>query len=110
QMAVADPAAAVNFPAIPRLHLAVLAVARREVFVPTLFAYEGQQPVALRAPYAALADAATPPDLWALVRSSHDRAEAEGGRQALQQYDFVAVVGGRLPDVPQTACFRSFFK
>jgi hypothetical protein len=110
KMAVAYPATAVNFTPVPELHLAVLAVARREAFVPTLFAYEGQQPVAFRAPYAALANAATPPELWTLVRASRDRAEAEGGRQALQQYDFVAIVGGRLPDVPRPVCLRSFFK
>jgi len=110
KMAVAYPATAVNFTQIPELHLALLAVTRREAFVPTVFAYEGQQPVALRPPYAALANATTPPELWALVRASRDTAETEGGRQALQQYDFVAVVGGSSSDVSQTECFRPFFK
>jgi hypothetical protein len=110
KVAVAYPATAVNFAPIPELHLAVLAVARREAFVPTLFAYEGQQPIALRPPYAALANAATPPELWDLVRASHDTAETEGRRQALLQYDFVAVVGGRPQDVLQTGCLRSFVK
>src|SRR6476620_2666377 len=43
-----------------RAHLPSLAISRREAFVPTLFAYPVQQPVALRPSYAALADAATP--------------------------------------------------
>jgi len=110
KVAVAYPATAVNFAPIPELHLAVLAIARREAFVPTLFAYEGQQPIALRPPYAALANAATPPELWDLVRASHDTAETEGRRQALLHYDFVAVVGGRPQDVLQTGCLRSFVK
>ena len=38
KLAVAYPASAVNFAPIPEVHLALLAVARREAFVPTLFA------------------------------------------------------------------------
>ena len=109
RLAVAYPASAINFAPIPEVHLALLAVARREAFVPTLFAYEGQQPVALRPPYTALADAATPQDFWAIVRGGRDIAETAGLMRVLRQYDFVAVVGGPR-DTPRPACLQSFFK
>jgi hypothetical protein len=104
KLAVAYPASAVNFVPVPEVHLAALAIARRSAFVPTLFANEGQQPVALRQPYAALADAATPQDFWALAR---DTAKPQ---RVLQQYDFIAMVGGRPRDVQLTGCLRSFFR
>ena len=75
KLAVAYPASAVNFAPVPEVHLAVLAVARREAFVPTLFAYEGQQPIALEPPYDMLADAATPQDLWDVVVAGRDAAK-----------------------------------
>ena len=75
KLAVAYPANAVNFVPVPEVHLAVLAVTRREAFVPTLFAYQGQQPVTLKQPYATLADAATPQDLWAVFRASRSTAK-----------------------------------
>jgi hypothetical protein len=110
KLAVAYPASAVNFEPIPELHLALLAVARREAFVPTLFAYEGQQPVALRPPYAALANAATPQELWAVVRAGRDTAATERLRQVLQWYDFFAVIGAGPPGTPPARCLRPFFK
>ena len=108
-MAVAYPASAVNFVPIPELHLALLAVARRDAFVPTLFAYKGQQAIALKPPYAALAEAATPQDFWAVL-TVRNAAETAGRSGVLQQFDFVAVVGGRSQDVPLPGCLRSFFK
>jgi hypothetical protein len=110
KLAVAYPASAVNFTSVPEVHLALLAVARREAFVPTLFSYEGQQPVALRSPYAELANAATPQDFWAVVWASRDTAETEGPRKVLQQYDFVAVAGAGAPDRPPARCLGPFFK
>jgi hypothetical protein len=104
KLAVAYPASAVNFVPVPEVHLAVLAVARREAFVPTLFAYQGQQPIARKPSYDVLADAATPQDLWAAIAAGHDTAKA-----ALQQYDFVAVTGGEPSAVPPTQCLRPFF-
>jgi len=110
KLAVAYSAGAVNFSSIPELHLAALAVVRREAFVPTLFAYEGQQPVALRPPYSALADAATPQDLWSLALMNRDTPNRGELQQVLQHYDFVAIVGGTPQDTPPNGCLRSFFK
>jgi hypothetical protein len=109
KMAVAYPTGAVNFAPIPELHLPLLAVARRDAFVPTLFAYEGQQPVALQPPYSALADAASPQDFWAAL-TDHKTAEGAVQPGVLQQYDFVAIVGNRRQDLPQNLCFQPFFK
>ncbi len=110
KLAVAYPASAVNFAPVPEVHLAVLAVARREAFVPTLFAYQGQQPIALKPPYDTLADAATPQDLWAVIERAVDTAETAVLPRALQHYDFVAVTGGEPSDVPPTQCLRPFFR
>jgi hypothetical protein len=94
---------------VPEVHLAVLAVARREAFVPTLFAYQGQQPIALKPSYDVLADAATPQDLWAVVVAGRDAGKTAGLLRALQQYDFVAVTGGEPSAVPPAQCLRPFF-
>jgi hypothetical protein len=111
KLAVAYPARAVNFAPVPEVHLAVLAVARREAFVPALFANKGQQPIALKPPYDALADAATPQDLWAVIIAGRDAAQtAARPSRALRQYDFVAVTGGEPSGAPPTRCLRPFFK
>jgi hypothetical protein len=110
KLAVAYPTSAVNFAPVPEVHLAVLAVARRETFVPTLFANEGQQPIALKPPYGMLADAATPQELWTVFVLGGDAAKTGGLSRALQQYDFVAVTGGEPSDVPPSRCLRRLSK
>jgi hypothetical protein len=110
KLALAFPASAVNFAPVPEVHLAVLAVARREAFVPTLFAHEGQQPIALEPSYEILADAATPQDLWAIVEAGGAAAKPRGLSRAIQNYDFVAVTGGEPSDAPPTRCLQPFFK
>jgi hypothetical protein len=92
RLAVASPPASVhvsrNEP--PMTHLASLAVVTADAFVPTLFIFPGQQPLALREPYAALARSASPEDFWAfLVEGAPD----PDGRIAasLAEYDFVLV-------------------
>ena len=110
KLAVAYQTSAVNFAPVPEVHLAVLAVARREAFVPTLFAHEGQQPIALKPSYEMLADAASPQDLWAVIAAGRDAAKTAGLSRTLQQYDFVAVTGGEPLDVPPTRCLRSLFR
>jgi hypothetical protein len=110
KLAVAYPASAVNFAPVPEVHLAVLAAARREAFVPTLFAYEGQQPIALKPLYHVLADAATPQDLWAVIVAGRDAAKMAALPRALHQYDFAVVTGDAPSDVPPTGCLRPFFK
>ena len=93
KLAVAYPASAVNFAPVPEVHLAVLAVARREAFVPTLFANKGQQPIAPRPSFEVLADAATPQDLWDVIVVGRDAAKTARLPRVLEQYDFVAVTG-----------------
>ena len=110
KLAIAHPASAVNFVPIPEVHLAVLAAARREAFVPTLFAREGQQPIALKPSYDTLAVAATPEDLWAVIGAGRDTAKTAVLRTALQQYDYVAVTGGKPLDTPPNPCLRPFFR
>jgi hypothetical protein len=109
KLAVAYPASAVNFAPVPEVHLAVLAAARREAFVPTLFANEGQQPIALKPPYETLADAAMPQELWAVVVPGGDAVKTGGPLTALQQYDYLAVTGGEPSGVPPTRCLRPLF-
>jgi hypothetical protein len=76
------------------LHFPTLAVVRRDAFVPTLFAFPGQQPIALRGHYAALARRLPPGRLWAaLVDRTAPLDSAE--RAALAEYDFVIFEGRR---------------
>src|SRR5260221_6400915 len=71
-------------------HLASLAVVTPDAFVPTVFTFPGQQPLAVRAPYAALARSAAPEDFWAFLI---DGAPDPDRRLAasLAGYDFVLV-------------------
>ncbi|HKX11135.1 MAG TPA: hypothetical protein VJN67_23250 [Stellaceae bacterium] len=64
RVAVGYPADAVNSTAVPTTHLPVLAIVRRDAFVPTLFAYRGQQPVALTPEVERLASVAEPGAVW----------------------------------------------
>ena len=64
RVAVAFSDAEVNVEATPLLHLPVLAVARRDAFVPTLFAYPTQQPVAFSREYGAVAAGLSADTLW----------------------------------------------
>ena len=110
KLAVAYPAGAVNFAPIPEVHLPLLAVARREAFVPTLFAADGQQPVTLRPPHAALANAASPVNLWTAIHRYGDGAA--GGaelRRTIQQYDYIAAVGDRAREAPVSGCLSPYF-
>ncbi|HEX6841361.1 MAG TPA: hypothetical protein VF113_07525 [Stellaceae bacterium] len=94
RVAVAYPPEALNSEATPLAHFPTLAIIRRDAFVPTLFAYATQQPVALRPEYRALADRLTPERLWAgLVAAAPPLDERE--RAALGGYDYVAIVGRR---------------
>jgi hypothetical protein len=87
----------------------VLAISRREAFVPTLFAYPGQQPVALQPAYAALADAAPPQLFWAGLTAG-DSAEVTQLLPVLQQYDYVVLTGGGPITVPPNQCLAKFYR
>ncbi|HUJ98721.1 MAG TPA: hypothetical protein VLV85_10770 [Stellaceae bacterium] len=92
RLAVAYPSAAINSQATPLVHFPTLAIVRRDAFVPTLFAFPTQQPVALAPRYQALADQLSPDRLWsAFLGGGPPLDPAE--RAALQHYDDVVFVG-----------------
>jgi hypothetical protein len=107
KLAVAYPSSAVNFVAIPEVHLAALAIARREVFVPTLFALPSQQPVVLRPPYTALTEAAQPEPLWSAFVGGK-RSEIASLAAAFWQYDFIAFTDNRPVHMPPNRCLAPF--
>jgi hypothetical protein len=109
KFAVAIPPDAIHLVSIPEVHLPALAILRREAFVPTLFAYPGQQPIALQPSYAALADAATPQLFWAGLTGG-DIVETTQLLPVLQQYDYVVLTGGGPVDVPPNRCLAKFYR
>jgi hypothetical protein len=109
KLAVAYPASAVNFSPVPEAHFAALAVVRRDAFVPTLFALPAQQPVLLRPPYAALAEAARPERLWAAL-ADKDTAGLVGLTAVLQHYDYVALIDNLAVHVPPNRCLDPVFE
>ncbi|MDE2165783.1 MAG: hypothetical protein KGJ66_05535 [Alphaproteobacteria bacterium] len=64
RIAVAFSDDEINVGAVPLLHFPVLVVARRDAFVPTLFAYPMQQPVAFADGYGVLAAQLSSNALW----------------------------------------------
>jgi hypothetical protein len=98
RLAVGYPPEAVSSTAIPTAHIPVLAIVRRDAFVPTLFAYRGQQPVALTPEGARLASLAEPAAVWhALMDEDAGRA---GALQALREFDAVLLLD-RRPFAPK---------
>jgi hypothetical protein len=98
RLAVGYPPEAVGSTAIPTAHIPVLAIVRRDAFVPTLFAYRGQQPVALTPEGARLASLAEPAAVWhALMDEDAGRA---GALQALREFDAVLLLD-RRPFAPK---------
>ncbi len=105
KLAVAYPLRDINAGAIPQLHVATLAAARREAFVPTIFAYPTQQPLILRPPYDALAARTSPTRLWAAF------VEGDAGARAavapvLRDYDFIIFADRDALRVPPDACLK----
>lgn len=109
RLAVAFPPDGVNSTAVPLVHFATLAVARRSAFVPTLFALPGQQPIALRRSYGALAAAAPPDLLWAGLAENAPAARAAALR-ALAGYDDVAFTDRKPVRVPPDRCLDPVFR
>jgi hypothetical protein len=92
RLAVAAPPDAAAVVATPLLHLPALAAAERDAFVPTLFTYRGQQPIAIAPAYADLAAASAPARFWQrFVAGAPDAGEDA----LLRRYGFVAFVGLR---------------
>jgi hypothetical protein len=99
RLAVAFAPDAVNSQPTPLAHFPTLAIVRRDAFVPTLFAFPTQQPVALAPPWRALADALSPGRLWsAFVGGGPPLDAAE--RAALARYDHIVFVGRDAFSVP----------
>lgn len=88
RVAIAYPAEAVNVPrrGPPLLHFPALA-ALNDAFVPTLFAFTGQQPLAFTPEYRRLAAATNPEALWRSY-AGEPAAEAEA---VLAQYDYLVL-------------------
>jgi hypothetical protein len=108
KLAIATSINAIHVTAVPRVHLAALAVARREAFVQTIFAEPGQQPLVLNPPYAELAAAVPPEHFWAAIVDA-DRAVRSQLLPVLQQYDYVVVAAARPVGVPLSPCLKRFF-
>jgi len=108
KLAVAHPPDLFHVVAIPEVHLAVLAIQRRGVFVPTLFANVGQQPVALKPGFAVVAAATQPARLWETLTSPYtsDPAPLPAG---LEHFDFVAFIDSRPIRLPPHHCLASVF-
>jgi len=93
RLAVGHPPEAVGSSPIPTTHLPALAIVRRDAFVPTLFAFRGQQPVALTPEGERLAGLAQPSALWlALMSRNADRADIP---PALREFDAVLLLDRR---------------
>src|SRR5262249_25877817 len=93
RLAVAYPSEAINSEATPLAHFPLLAVVQRDAFVPTLFAFPTQQPVALRPEARILAERLPPERLWSALAEGAPLNANE--RAALVAYDHVIVVARR---------------
>jgi hypothetical protein len=109
KLAVAMPAGTIHMVPVPETHFPTLAVQRREAFVPTLFAYSGQQPIVPTPPYAALAEATLPPRVWAALVDG-DIPERMRLSPALEQYDFAAFIDIKPVHVPPNRCLAPIFE
>jgi len=109
KLAVAFPSDAVHFVGVPELHLATLAISRRDAFVPTLFGVPAQQPIELRPPYDGLAVAAQPSLLWSAFVTS-DPAARNAGLRALAAYDYVVFTDRHSFGVPPNDCLGPVFR
>ncbi len=92
RIAVAFPPSAVNVTRTPLVHFPTLAAARRDAFVPTLFAEPAQQPLVMQPDYRALAARTSADLLWAHYVAATAPLDA-ATRTALGDYDYVAFVG-----------------
>src|SRR5665213_3044529 len=106
RLAVAFPAREINAGGVPQLHVATLAAARREAFVPTLFAYATQQPLVPRPPYDALAAATSPEALWSAFVAGDVAAQAQVA-PVLRDYDFVVFADREAFSVPPRPCLHA---
>ena len=92
RLAVGYSADAVNSTGAPTAHLPLLAIVRRDAFVPTLFAYRGQQPVALTPEAERLASLAEPEAVW---RALMGAGGAASPLSVVQEFDAVLLLARR---------------
>jgi hypothetical protein len=104
RLAVALPPNSVNLAQRkpPVTHLANLAIVESDAFVPLLFTFPGQQPVAFRPAYAALAGLAAPEEFWAVLVAGAPDADAQVAK-ALAGYDDILLVDGAAFTMPADA-------
>jgi hypothetical protein len=103
KLAVAFPPSDIHAEAIPQLHVATLAAVRRKAFVPTIFAYVSQQPLAVRPPYDALAGATSPNWIWGGFVEA-DAVQRAAAAAILKDYDFVVFADHNPFKAPANAC------
>jgi hypothetical protein len=108
RLALAHPPDLFHVSPVPEVHLAALAIPRRGAFVPSLFAFPGQQPVALKPGFAELAAATQPQRLWQVLVDGH---ETGGGvlPPPLEHYDFIVLTDRRPFHMPSNRCLAPFF-
>jgi hypothetical protein len=109
KLAVAHPKNALNTAGFPEVHLPALASVRREAFVPTLFTFAGQQPIALKPPYDRLAAAADQHELWSAFTSGDD-TERRRTLAALAEYDAIVFVAHEPFQLSNEECLRLLFR
>ena len=105
RLAVAAPAKLVEVIRAPLYHFPVLAVVLRDAFVPTLFAYDTQQPVALREPWRSIAAQSDPNRIW-LGFTGTDLNASLIRQFVFTHYDAVVFPGGPAPNQIDTHCLR----
>ena len=108
KLAIAHPADLFHVVNVPEVHIATLAIARREAFVPSLFAIAGQQPIALRPAFEALAEAAQPQRLWTALMGGGTAGE-ERPPAILDRFDFVVLTDKQPIHLPPNRCLAAFF-
>jgi hypothetical protein len=97
RLAVAYPST--SFVATPVVQLPALAIARRDVFVPTLFAYALQQPIALKGDWLSWGGDISANRLWAHFIVDGTPLDPPT-TTALPHYDYIAFAGD-LPFTPR---------
>jgi len=93
-LAVAFPDDETSVEATPLLHLPVLAIARRDSFVPALFTFASQQPVSFTPDYREMAENLSPGLLWAHFALGGTKLDDATSR-ALARCDDIAFYGRR---------------
>jgi len=81
----------------------------RALLSAVLFADPRQQPMVLRPPYAAFAEATPPPRLWAALVDG-DIGERQRILPTLAHYDFIVFIDKRRVHVPPSQCLGPIFE